>query len=138
MRCASWNESYILSAEGAKELSPALQRWVMGVIERECHRHGRPIWSSHRISAVPTGLGFYSTDTQRLKRWAKLFRPWGLAPLCSSPGTTATRDSNCNAAPEALISSQLPIADQLYSSPLQRFPRPRRGQQLQLLRAQLA
>jgi len=55
----------------AKELSPALQRWVHGP------RRPSAVGTAEHDCAVPTGLGFNSNFYPALKRWAKLFRAYG-------------------------------------------------------------
>src|SRR5208337_1159600 len=58
------------SAIGAKELSPALQRWVGRANKRSA------VGTTDRISsAVPTGLLIIHHIYPVLKPWAKLFRP---------------------------------------------------------------
>src|SRR5271157_4028789 len=58
------------SAAGAKELSPALERWVGLAVNAECRRHGRPA-----LLCRPDGTRILSDAFPALKRWAKLFRP---------------------------------------------------------------
>ena len=64
------------SAVGAKELSPALQRWVSDV-SRNLSAVGTAEPAASRICPVPTGLGFITHAYPALKRWAKIFRPSG-------------------------------------------------------------
>src|SRR5271157_3609326 len=78
------------SAAGAKELSPALERWVGLAVNAECRRHGRPA-----LLCRPDGTRILSDAFPALKRWAKLFRPASGArpsPLDGLPQTN--RDSN--------------------------------------------
>jgi len=53
-----WHDA---SAVGAKELSPALQRWGGVVFEYESRRDG----TNQVTSAVPTALPFLTLHTQR-------------------------------------------------------------------------
>ena len=77
-----------VSAVGAKELSPALQRWVALVRTQSAVGTAQNVLSE-KICAVPTGLGFLLDALPALKRWAKLFRDYGaLILLLALPAAT--------------------------------------------------
>ncbi len=69
-----------ISAAGATELSPALQRWVSVVYRCESRRDGSPMVASrgrlHPINLCRAyGARVFPNPFSALKRWAKLFRP---------------------------------------------------------------